>query len=176
MTLHDDKQNPNQLKNKNGNNFINIAKSYSPFRMWSIFVRVALSSLGMKLWIPYLTTVCITHMGFRKKNDIFTCLIMRGLLWSSCVCPKSICQRQLASTILTKKYTIKKNAHTFVLPFIPNDWQHVKYPGITRASWTTKDCPDNKVHVAHMGPTWVLSAPGRHRVGPMNFVIRVLNC
>ena len=35
--------------------------------------------------------------------------------------------------------------------------------------------PDNKVHVAHMGPTWVLSAPGRPNVGPMNFAIRVVS-
>ena len=35
--------------------------------------------------------------------------------------------------------------------------------------------PDSsKVHVAHMGPTWVLSAPGRPHVGPMNLAIRVV--
>ena len=33
--------------------------------------------------------------------------------------------------------------------------------------------PDSKVHVAHIGPTWALSAPGRPHVGPMNLVIRV---
>ena len=32
--------------------------------------------------------------------------------------------------------------------------------------------PDSKVHWAHMGPTWVLSAPGRPHVGPMNLAIR----
>ena len=32
--------------------------------------------------------------------------------------------------------------------------------------------PDSKVHVAHMGPTWVLSATGRPHMGPMNLVIR----
>ena len=31
--------------------------------------------------------------------------------------------------------------------------------------------PDSKVHVAHLGPTWVLSAPGRPHVGPMNLAI-----
>ena len=31
---------------------------------------------------------------------------------------------------------------------------------------------DSKVHVAHMGPTWVLSAPGRPHVCPMNLAIR----
>ena len=34
-------------------------------------------------------------------------------------------------------------------------------------------CPDNKVHVTNMGPTWVLSAPGGPHVGPMDLVIRV---
>ena len=34
--------------------------------------------------------------------------------------------------------------------------------------------PDSKVHVAHMGPTWVLSAPGRPHVGPMNLGIRAI--
>ena len=32
--------------------------------------------------------------------------------------------------------------------------------------------PDSKVHVANMGPTWVLSAPGGPHVGPMNLAIR----
>ena len=33
--------------------------------------------------------------------------------------------------------------------------------------------PDNKVHGAAMGPTWVLSAPDGQYVGPMNLTIRV---
>ena len=33
--------------------------------------------------------------------------------------------------------------------------------------------PDSKVHVAHMGPTWDLSAPGGSHVGPINLAIRV---
>ena len=32
--------------------------------------------------------------------------------------------------------------------------------------------PDNKVHGATMGPTWVLSAPDGPHVGPMNLAIR----
>ena len=31
---------------------------------------------------------------------------------------------------------------------------------------------DSKVHVAHMGPSWVLSDPGGSHVGPMNLAIR----
>ena len=34
--------------------------------------------------------------------------------------------------------------------------------------------PDNKVHGANMGPTWVLSAPDGPHVGPMNLAIRVI--
>ena len=36
----------------------------------------------------------------------------------------------------------------------------------------TKSTPDNKVHGANMGPTWVLSAPDGPLVGPMNLAIR----
>ena len=32
---------------------------------------------------------------------------------------------------------------------------------------------DSKVHVAKMGPTWVLSAPGGPHAGPVNLAIRV---
>ena len=38
-----------------------------------------------------------------------------------------------------------------------------------RAPFT--NIPDSKVRVAHMGPTWVLSAPGGPHVGPMNLVL-----
>ena len=32
--------------------------------------------------------------------------------------------------------------------------------------------PDSNFHGAHMGPTWVLAAPGGPHVGPMNLAIR----
>ena len=35
-------------------------------------------------------------------------------------------------------------------------------------------CPDSKVHMANMGPTWVLSAPGGPHVGPVNLAIWVV--
>ena len=34
--------------------------------------------------------------------------------------------------------------------------------------------PDNKVHEANMGPTWVLSAPAGPYVDPMNFATSVV--
>ena len=39
-------------------------------------------------------------------------------------------------------------------------------------SWASM-IPDNKVYVAHMGPTWFLSAPGGPHLGPMNLDIKV---
>ena len=39
-------------------------------------------------------------------------------------------------------------------------------------SQTIRNIPDSKVHVAHIGPTWVLSAPGGPHIGPMNLAIR----
>ena len=33
--------------------------------------------------------------------------------------------------------------------------------------------PDNKVHGANMGPTWVLPAPDGPHVGPINLAIKV---
>ena len=35
--------------------------------------------------------------------------------------------------------------------------------------------PDNKVHGANMGPTWVLSVPGGPHNGPINLAIRESN-
>ena len=35
-----------------------------------------------------------------------------------------------------------------------------------------KNVPDNKIHAANMGPTWVLSDPGGPHVGPVNLGIR----
>ena len=39
-----------------------------------------------------------------------------------------------------------------------------------------KPYPDNKVHGANMGPTWVLLAPDGPHVGPMNLAIRDKTC
>ena len=39
--------------------------------------------------------------------------------------------------------------------------------------WKSFDTdPDSNFHVAHMGPTWVLSATGGPHVSPMNLAIR----
>ena len=58
----------------------------------------------------------------------------------------------------------------------------VKRQGITRSvsasmegwclSFAWGIFPDNKVHGANMGPTWVLSAPDEPHVGPINLAIR----
>ena len=44
---------------------------------------------------------------------------------------------------------------------------------ILRLSLKYSACPDNKVHGANMGPTWVLSAPDGPHVGPMDLAIWV---
>ena len=47
-------------------------------------------------------------------------------------------------------------------------WKGRIYSLIHNISWD----PDNKVHGANMGPTWVLSAPDGPHVGPMDLAIR----
>ena len=49
-----------------------------------------------------------------------------------------------------------------LIEFIKVDWTH---------SIKNDVIPDSKVHVAHMGPTWFLSAPGGPHVGPINLPI-----
>ena len=47
---------------------------------------------------------------------------------------------------------------------------HWRYCSLALSHWY--NVPDSKVHVANMGSTWVLSAPGGPHVGPMNLAIR----
>ena len=49
---------------------------------------------------------------------------------------------------------------------------HVEYYGTL--SFQVSPLPDNKVHGASIGPTWVLSAPDRPHVGPMILAIRAM--
>ena len=46
---------------------------------------------------------------------------------------------------------------------------------LTSAAFLVDESPDNKVHGANMGPTWVLSAQGGPHVDPMNFAIWVIS-
>ena len=48
------------------------------------------------------------------------------------------------------------------------------YVMLTHSSLFASHHPDNKVHEANMGPTWVLSAPDGPHVGLMNLVIRAV--
>ena len=54
--------------------------------------------------------------------------------------------------------------------------QHPAYLRATEMSHGPDYIPDNKVHGANMGPTWVLSAPGGHHVGPMDLAIHYQGC
>ena len=44
--------------------------------------------------------------------------------------------------------------------------------GLIKSNIYDTNIPDSKVHGANMGPTWFLSAPDGHHVGPMNLAIR----
>ena len=62
-----------------------------------------------------------------------------------------------------------------LLNFSPNIY-HDLFAWPTQTFWNNTyiiNYPDNKVHGANMGPTWVLSAPDGPHVGPMNLAIRV---
>ena len=59
----------------------------------------------------------------------------------------------------------KQNDHHFQTYFLCNTqlwWINTNYHNL----------PDSKVHGANMGPIWVLLAPGRPHVGPINLAIR----
>ena len=70
---------------------------------------------------------------------------------------------------------------TWPMPWLLMTWrqkepeqQQPHYCDIDLGSWEKSEhnTPDSKVHVANMGPTWVLPAPDGPHVGPMNIVIR----
>ena len=67
---------------------------------------------------------------------------------------------------------------TLVINVTAGTWQHTVVLG-NKKSWHWLGfhgmfCPDSKVHMVNMGPTWVLSAPGGPHVGPMNLAIRAV--
>ena len=66
--------------------------------------------------------------------------------------------------------------HVYSMFFMQNpsrQWQ--QFPTISAVPISNIKCnyniPDSKVHVANMGPTWVLSAPDGPQVVPMNLAI-----
>ena len=56
----------------------------------------------------------------------------------------------------------------------PRVWLIISYHWFRwwRGTEPFNNSPDSKVHVAHMGPTWVLSVPGGPHVGPMSLAVR----
>ena len=72
---------------------------------------------------------------------------------------------------------IKQNTYplvtfeTFISAAITQQSTH-EYGRINHVKLKRNDTPDRTVHGAIMGPTWVLSAPDRPHVGPMNLAIR----
>ena len=74
-------------------------------------------------------------------------------------------------------------ASTLLVSLLKGLWPQMQYEFIRRSTHNFTGIndhkmvtPDNKVHVANMEPSWVLSAPGGPHVGRMNLAIRdVLN-
>ena len=64
----------------------------------------------------------------------------------------------------------------FLADSVHTDWANRSLPIRGTHGWVARGnqeaIPDSKVHGAHMGPTWVLSAPNGPHVGPMNLAIR----
>ena len=75
---------------------------------------------------------------------------------------------------LASSSCLELNIHFSVKPYCPH---HLTW--YCRGKPCTQifgiHCPDSKVNVANMGPTWVMSAPGGPYVCPMNLDIRVLD-
>ena len=65
--------------------------------------------------------------------------------------------------------------HPFIYPFVDfqNYFQVSPQLKVSISLWYSYVSPVSKVHGANMGPTWVLSAPDRCHIGPMNLAIRV---
>ena len=76
-------------------------------------------------------------------------------------------QRSTTFAISMSNIDIKINSDNkkIMFVFIQNNLTH---------KWSNLHFPDSKLHGANMGSTWVLSAPGRPHVGPMNLAIRVI--
>ena len=75
----------------------------------------------------------------------------------------------LKSTVYSKKY---RPGSRFVVSFL---WLIACRFGHTLPGYLTGNDPDSKVHMANTGTTWVLWAPNRPHVGPINLVIRGVN-
>ena len=55
---------------------------------------------------------------------------------------------------------------------------HRYFPNSAMMEWLVlrqSNYPDSKVHVANVGPTWVLSGPDGPHVGPMNLAIMLVS-
>ena len=87
------------------------------------------------------------------KQPILRWFVVMTLLWRHCNYDAPIIHNEDFYHLLPEIYT----DHTYL-------WLHR----------LTRNTPDNKVHGANMGPTWVLSAPYGADVDPMNLAIRDL--
>ena len=58
--------------------------------------------------------------------------------------------------------------------YIPENINILQIAVCYRSVQESPSYPDSKVHVANIGPIWVLSSPGGPHVGPRNLAIRVV--
>ena len=72
----------------------------------------------------------------------------------------------LENNCIKQNFMRYNNLSSWIIMTVKSFW-HTE-----RVNCSLNDNPDSKVHVAHMGPTWVLSTPGGPHVGPMNLAIR----
>ena len=113
--------------------------------------------LTIQLHHSPLHQMCKMHI-FNQQFDL-----SRGLhnnLLRIFTCNISMKMTQIVKTL--QSMLIYFNRHIY-------ECQRYYYRSGPLTSW--KSNPDNKVHGANMGPTWVLSAPDGPHVGPMNLAI-----
>ena len=118
----------------------------------------------MKLMSHYTDNLCANFEeapGRAHKRIRYVCLTM-SLHWF----------RLWLGAAYTTHYCLNKWWHK------PTMYVCVTWPKNVNTWWPRQndrhlpDDPDSKVHGAHLGPTWVMSAPDGPHVGPMNLAIR----
>ena len=128
-------------------------------------------------------------MGSKQKNGISLCQAGDRPIWGHCdwlsymKCrPVGIDQADeitvdgtpdISQSLFSKVFTKKTLHSSSVRPRYGLSFVCFKCIfGYSSAIVIIHAIPDSKVHVANMGPTWVLAAPGGPHIGPMNLAIR----
>ena len=111
-----------------------------------------------------------TQYLFLKLNVILLQVLdkIHATFFSLIQCPtKTVCEITIIKTL---QKLLMTNIYSFDVMHILATASNLGH----KLSIITLLDPDNKVHGANIGPTWVLSAPDRPHVGPMNLAIRAV--